>query len=293
MHIPASYLPAAFSLTAVGVWGASDFLGGLGSRRANAFLFTSIVHGSGFALAAMLALAIGSPFPKGTSVLWSLVAGTIGGSGLALLYRALASGKMGLIAPISAVLSAGIPTVVTAFKVGLPGTRQILGFVLAVIGVWLISRTESGETGTGRAKNANNADRPEGLGTAVLAGIAFAGFYLCIHRAGNGSPIWIAVYSRFASLLVTLAFVTFTREFRAVPRSVGLIAIVAGILDITGSVVFVRAAQLGRLDVAVVLSSLYPAVTVVLARIFLHEHFSRSRTLGMLAALAAVPMIAA
>jgi uncharacterized membrane protein len=70
------------------------------------------------------------------------------------------------------------------------------------------------------------------------------------------------------------------------------IAVVAGILDITGSAVFIRAAQIGRLDAAVVLSSLYPAVTVVLARIFLHEHFSRARTIGMVAALAAVPMIA-
>ena len=76
------------------------------------------------------------------------------------------------------------------------------------------------------------------------------------------------------------------------PRPILAIAVVAGILDITGSVAFIRASQIGRLDVAVVLSSLYPAVTVVLARIFLHEHFSRARTLGMLAALAAVPMIA-
>ncbi|MGA2004397.1 MAG: DMT family transporter [Terriglobales bacterium] len=294
MLIPSYYLPAAFGLTAVGVWGTSDFLGGLGSRRASAFLFTSIVHGSGFALAAALALAIRSPLPKGTSIFWALIAGAVGGSALALFYRALAGGKMGLIAPIAAVLSAGIPTIVTAFSEGLPGTRQILGFVLAVIGVWLISRAEStqdSKDGTSPG-NDKNGRRPQGLGTAVLAGIAFAGFYLCIHRAGNGSALWLAVYSRFASLLVTLAFVSFTRQFRAVPRPILAIAVVAGILDITGSVAFIRASQIGRLDVAVVLSSLYPAVTVVLARIFLHEHFSRARTLGMLAALAAVPMIA-
>jgi len=86
--------------------------------------------------------------------------------------------------------------------------------------------------------------------------------------------------------------VLFGRHLRAVPAPVLGIALTAGILDITGSVVFVRASQIGRLDNAVVLSSLYPAITVVLARIFLHEHFSRARTLGMVAALAAVPMIA-
>jgi drug/metabolite transporter (DMT)-like permease len=102
----------------------------------------------------------------------------------------------------------------------------------------------------------------------------------------------VATCSRFASFLITGTIVLFGRHLRTVPMPVLGIAVVAGILDIGGSVAFVRAAQIGRLDVAVVLSSLYPAVTVLLARIFLHEHFSRARTIGMVAALAAVPMIA-
>ncbi|MFZ3263272.1 MAG: DMT family transporter [Terriglobales bacterium] len=288
MLISAPSLPAIFSLTAVGVWGGSDFLGGLGARRANAFLFTSIVHLSGMVLAGALALFIGSAFPEGHGLRWALIAGAVGGAALALFYRALAGGQMGLIAPVAAVLGAGIPTIVTAFTEGVPSARQVFGFVLAGIGVWLISRTEETENGNGR----ENVARPKGLGLAVLAGCGFAGFYLCIHRAGSGSALWIAVCSRFASLLVTLAFVVVGRQFRSVPRPVLAIAVAAGILDITGSTVFVRASQLGRLDTAVVLSSLYPAVTVILARIFLHEHFSRARTVGMLAALAAVPIIA-
>jgi drug/metabolite transporter (DMT)-like permease len=187
---------------------------------------------------------------------------------------------MGLIAPVAAVLSAAIPAIVTAFAEGIPGSRKVLGFILAGVGVWLISRTEGA------------AGRPEGLGVAVLAGIGFAGFYLCIHRAGNASSLWVAACSRSASFLVTACIVLFGRHLRAVPLPVLAIAVVGGILDITGSVVFIRASQIGRLDSAVVLSSLYPAVTVVLARVFLHEHFSRGRTLGMVAALAAVPMIA-
>jgi drug/metabolite transporter (DMT)-like permease len=294
--IPVAYLPAALSLTAVGVWGTSDFLGGVGARRANAFLFTSIVHLSGMVLAGSLALAIGSPFPAGDGLKWAFIAGAVGGLGLAVFYRSLASGQMGLIAPLSAVLSAAIPTLVTAFSEGLPSPRRVFGFVLAVVGVWLISRAEKSPDVKGkdvRGKNGEVEERhPRGLGMAVLAGCCFAGFYLCIHRAGEGSAIWLAVCSRFASFIVTLVFVAFGRQFRAVPRAILAIAVVAGILDITGSVVFVRAEQLGRLDVAVVLSSLYPAVTVLLARIFLHEHFSRTRTLGMLAALVAVPMIA-
>jgi drug/metabolite transporter (DMT)-like permease len=267
-------------LTAVGAWGASDFLGGVGARRVNAFLFTAIVHISGLVVIVALALMAHTPFLTNSSVVWSLISGAVGGIALALFYRSLASGNMGLVAPVAAVLGAAIPTVVTAFAEGFPGYRHVLGFVLAGIGVWLISRTEG------------DAGRPEGIGMAVLAGIGFAGFYLCVHQAGNASPLWIAACSRSGAFLVTGSIVLFGRHFRVVSTSVLAIAVVAGILDITGSTVFIRASQIGRLDDAVVLSSLYPAVTVVLARVFLHEHFSRARTIGMVAALAAVPMIA-
>jgi uncharacterized membrane protein len=280
MPISPQYIPAAYSLTAMGVWGASDFLGGVGVRRANAFLFTSIVHVSGMVVVALLARLTHAAFPGMASVLWSLLAGALGGSALVFFYRALSRGNMGLIAPVAAVLSAAIPTLVAAFAQGFPGTRQMLGFLLAGLGVWLISRTEGA------------AGRPEGLGVAVLAGVGFAGFYLCTHQAGNAPALWIATCSRFASWLITGTIVLFTRQLRSLPGPVLRIAIAAGILDVAGTVVYVRAAQSGRLDVAVVLSSLYPAVTVLLARLFLQEHFSRARTFGMVAALAAVPMIA-
>jgi uncharacterized membrane protein len=280
MPLAAQYIPAAYSLTAVGVWGTSDFLGGIGARRANAFLFTAIVHLSGMVIIGALALITHAPFPGIVSLLWSLLAGSLGGLALVFFYRALARGNMGLIAPVAAVLSAAIPTLVTAFTEGLPGVRHVFGFVLAGIGVWLISRNETG------------VGRPEGIGIAVLSGIGFAGFFLCIHQAGNASALWVADCSRFASFVITGGIVLFGRHLRSVPAPVLAIAVVAGVLDVSGSAVFIRAAQIGRLDDAVVVSSLYPAVTVLLARIFLHEHFSRGRTIGMVAALAAVPMIA-
>src|SRR6202521_2045924 len=121
MSIAPQYLPAAYSLTAVGVWGASDFLGGVGARRANAFLFTAIVHISGMVLMGALALMTHAPFPGNASLIWSLMAGSVGGIALALFYRSLASGNMGLIAPLAAVLGAAIPTIVTAFAEGFPG----------------------------------------------------------------------------------------------------------------------------------------------------------------------------
>jgi len=280
MSDAAQYIPAAYALTAVGVWGTSDFLGGVGTRRTNTFLFTAIVHVSGLVVVGAIALLTHAPFPGIASVVWSLLAGALGGLALVFFYRALSRGNMGLVAPVAAVLSAAIPTFVSAFADGFPGVWKVFGFILAGIGVWLISRTEG------------NAGRPEGLGVAVLAGIGFAGFLICAHKAGNASALWVATCSRAAAFLVTAAIVLFGRHLRAVAAPVLAIAVVAGLLDIGGSIAFIRAAQTGRLDAAAVLSSLYPAVTVVLARIFLHEHFSRTRNLGMVAALAAVPMIA-
>jgi drug/metabolite transporter (DMT)-like permease len=280
MQIAAQYIPAAYSLAAVGVWGTSDFLGGLGARRANAFLFTAIVHLSGMLVVGAIALMIHAPFPGTASLLWSIVAGALGGLALVFFYRALSQGNMGLIAPVAAVLGAAIPTIVSAFTNGFPSKVKIIGFFLAGVGVWLISRTEGATA------------RPEGLGVAVLAGIGFAGFYLCISRTGDANALWVGTCSRIGSFAVTGLIVLFGRLLRRVPGPVLVIAIAAGILDIAGSIAFVRAEQVGRLDVAVVLCSLYPAVTVLLARIFLREHFSRARTFGMVAALVAVPMIA-
>jgi drug/metabolite transporter (DMT)-like permease len=280
MSIPAQYMPAACSLMAMLIWGVSDFSGGVGARRVNAFLFTAVVHASAIILMFSIALLSHTPFPERLSVLWALAAGSVGGISLATFYRALATGKMGLTAPVAAVLGAAIPTIVTAFREGLPGPWKMVGFSLAGIGVWLISREEGA------------AGRPDGLGMAVLAGVGFALFYLFVHQTGTASPVWISGISRCASFAVTGVFVLATRQLRPLPGSIMALAIFTGMLDITGTALFVRASQTGRLDNAVVLSSLYPAITVLMANVFLREHFSRSKTVGMLAALASVPLVA-
>jgi drug/metabolite transporter (DMT)-like permease len=163
---------------------------------------------------------------------------------------------------------------------GFPGVWPIAGFVLAGVGIWLISRPEDGSR------------HPEGLWMAALAGVGFAGFYLCIRQAGDGSALWMAAVSRSASLVVTAVFVLVGRQLRDLPPPMAVFGFFVGCLDSTGTAMFIRSSQLGRLDAAVVLSSLYPAVTVLLARLVLKEHLTRWKAVGMLAALAAVPMIA-
>jgi drug/metabolite transporter (DMT)-like permease len=274
------FATAAFGLAAVLAWGTSDFLGGYATRRANAFLFTVVVNLGGLLLVGTLASASHAPFPSGRSAAWVLAGGISGGAGLAIFYRALSSGRMGLTAPVAAVLGAAIPAVFSMFTEGLPGRIPLIGFVFAVLGLWLITRTEDGS-------------KPEGIGLAVLAGIGFASFYLCVHQAGNASAIWIASLTRTGGLIITAMIVLLLGKFREITPAGVRWGVLTGCIDSLGTILFVRASQTGRLDEAVVISSLYPAVTVLLARLFLKEHFTLWRFVGLLAALAAVPMIAA
>jgi drug/metabolite transporter (DMT)-like permease len=279
MPLPSLSASTTFSLAAVFAWGTSDFIGGYAARRTNAFLLTAIAHLSGLFLMTGAALASHSPFPSRTAVIWAMLGGLSGGGALAIFYRALATGRMGLTAPVAAVLGAAIPTVFGMFREGLPQAAQASGFALAAAGIWLISRTEDGSP-------------PAGIGMAALAGIGFAGFYLCIKQAGDGSAFWIAATSKIASSALTGLIVLVGRGARTIDRRGLGLGGLAGSLDVIGSVLFIRASQTGRLDAAVVLSSLYPAVTVLLARFVLKEHFTRWKALGMVAALLAVPMIA-
>jgi drug/metabolite transporter (DMT)-like permease len=280
MAVTSQLAPAGSALAATFAWGVSDFLGGYASRRTNAFLLTTITHVSGTTLMVLLAMLFRSPVPPRHDMVWAVIAGLFGGVALAVFYRALSQGNMGLTAPISAVLGAAIPTAFGIFLEGIPAPVHILGFLSACTGIWLISRAEGPE------------GRPHGLGAAFLAGIGFAGYFLCIKEAGDGSIFWIAGIARFVSFLTTATIVLATRQFRPIHRTGIAWGIAAGVLDISGSAMFIRASQTGRLDTAVLISSLYPAITVLLARLFLDEHFSRWRLVGLLAALLAVPMIA-
>ena len=273
------FATAVYSLAAVLFWGTSDFLGGYATRRANAFLFTTVVNIGGLILVGTLASGTHAQFPSGRSVLWVLAGGVLGGASLAIFYRALSSGRMGLTAPVAAVLSAAIPTVFGMFTEGLPGKIPVIGFFLAAIGLWLITRAEHGHT-------------PEGIGLALLAGTGFACFYLCVRQASDSSAFWIATFTRTGGLLITGVIVLLQRNFSDITAAGCRWGLLTGCIDSLGTILFVRASQTGRLDEAVVISSLYPAVTVLLARILLKEHLTRWRFVGLLAALAAVPMIA-
>ncbi len=281
---PAQFSPSTFSVAAVFLWGTSDFAGGYAARRANAFVLTAFSHVCAVALMVTVALGQHDPFPSRASLLWAVAAGAVGGFSLAIFYRALASGQMGLTAPIAALMGAAIPTLADIAMEGAPSRWTVAGFVLAIFAIWLITRPE--ESGAN-----DESGHPKGVVMAALAGVGFAGFYLCIHQA-SGSPVLLAVFSRVGSFTATAVAVLATRAPLRLERSSAALGMLAGFLDVTASALFIFANQHGRLDEAVVITSLYPAVTVLLARIFLKEHFSRWKAIGIIAGLAAVPLIA-
>jgi len=279
MSTPAPFASAIYALGGVACWGVSDFVGGHTAKRFNSFFLAGLGHLGGTIMVASLALSHHEVLPPLSHLRWAMAAGTAGGVGLAFFYRALAEGNMGIAAPVSAVLGAAIPTAFGIFTEGFPGTYPIVGFVLAVVGIWLISRTEDGA-------------RPKGFGLAVVSGLGFALFFIFIKQAGSGAALWIATASRGSSLVVTTVIVLLGRKFWPSYPLGYVLGLLAGCLDVSGTVLFIRASQIGRLDTAVVLTSLYPVITVLLARVILKEHFTRWKTVGMMAALAAVPLIA-
>jgi len=279
MSLPAQFAAAIYALGAVGCWGVSDFVGGHTAKRFNSFFLAALGHLGGTMMVASLALSQHEALPPFSHIRWAMAAGASGGVALAFFYRALAQGNMGIAAPVSAVLGAAIPTAFGIFTEGFPGALPTAGFMLAVAGIWLVSRTEDGA-------------RPKGMALALLSGLGFALFFIFIKQAGSGAVLWIAAGSRGSSLVVTGVITLLGRKFQpSYPLGYAL-GLLAGCLDVSGTVLFIRASQIGRLDTAVVLTSLYPVITVFLARIILKEHFTRWRTVGMVAALAAVPLIA-
>jgi len=269
------------SLAAAISWGAADFSGGIATKAANVFSVVVVAHATGLAFMLLLALLVGEPIPAWTSLLWGIVAGLAGGIGLAALYKALAVGKMGINAPLSSVITAVVPLLFSFSTEGLPHAMQMIGFVLALVSIWLIAT----QRGTG--------DGSQGMGLAVVAGIGFGGFLLFIKLAGSEAVFWPLVSARSASFLLMLAITVIRGGDWKHSRGSVSYMLLAGILDSGANALYVAAAQRGRLDVAAVLSSLYPASTVILARLVLKERLSRLQRVGMAAALIAVSLIAA
>ncbi|HEV2282786.1 MAG TPA: DMT family transporter [bacterium] len=279
-----------FGLASATSWGAGDFSGGLATKRAPVFTVAAVSKLASLATMLFFAWLRAEQIPSLHVLVWAGAAGVGGAVGLMALYQALAVGVMGVAAPVSAVIAATMPVVFAALSEGLPTDLQLTGFGLAMAAVWFISRPAGGAL-PGRPR------QTRGLTLAALAGLGFGVFYIFISRARANVVFWPLAASQLVTLVTVLAVVGILALARRsstdrLPIDAVPLMLLAGLLDAGGNAFFLLAEHAGRLDVAAVLASLYPASTVVLARLILNERVSRTQAVGIVAALASIPLIA-
>lgn len=268
----------AYALSASLAWGTGDFISGLSARRVGPLLTLLLSLPIGFLAALVAALLTREPLSPWADLGWGVLGGLVGTVGYLAMLRGFAVGHMGVVSPVAAAMGAAVPVFVTALGQGMPAQQQLLGFAVALASIWLLS-----PRGTDTKGNA-------GLGLALLAGLGFGLFFTALGQIGEGATFWPLAASRLVSSL-GLALVWFGRRSKLPVRlPVGLL-VASGLADVLGNFLFLRSVQHGRLDIAAVLVSLYPGITVLLARFIEKEHLSRLQVAGVALALLAIVLI--
>ncbi len=269
------------ALCSAALWGTGDFLGGLSTRTLNVLivLFWSQLVGL---LGVAVWIGVSGAARPGAVLLWAVAAGLSAAVGLGCLYRGMAVGAMGIVAPISAT-SPIVPLAVSVVGGDAPTTVQWVGIAFALAGIVLVSR-EPGGIGPRVA---------EGVGLALVAALGFGLFLVGMAEAAQESTPWAITTARFSSVFALLLVLAATRTVPRVPRRLVVPVIAVGIFDTGANVLFGFAATHGPLGVVAVLSSLYPLATILLARAVLHERLGPTRTAGGLVALGGAALIAA
>lgn len=265
------------------IFGTADFLGGLATRRSRVLSVVVLSQLGGLALiAALIPFLAGSP--SAPALLWGASAGIVGGASIVLFYRALAAGMMSVVAPITAAASMALPVVFGLVTGDRPPAPALAGIAAGLLAVVLVSR----ETG-GRASEF----RIGPVLTALTAGAGFGAFFVLIKLAPAGSGGWPLLGARIASItLVALLALATRRTLRPTPGSLS-VTITAGVLDMMANVLYLLAVQRGMLSLVAVLTSLYPASTLLLARQVLGERLNPVQVVGVGLALGSITLIAA
>jgi drug/metabolite transporter (DMT)-like permease len=283
-------------------WGGGDFSGGMSAKHAGgtvgaALRVILLSHFASFCVLISIANLRGDTVPHGEPLVWGIFAGILGGLSLTCFYIALARGAMGASAAVSGLLAAVIPAVVSITSEGFPGTTRLLGFLIAGAAIWLIAAAPTGVLEKPEPTKAST------MMLAIAAGAGFGVYFVALKMAGAAGVVWPMASARVGSLttcalLVLLLSITARRRpaVAAIARGrltsrAALWALSTAALDTSGNLLFLSATRTGRLDVAAVLASMYPASTILLAAWVLKERFSRRQAIGMAVAVAAVVLI--
>jgi drug/metabolite transporter (DMT)-like permease len=272
--LPAVLLALGASLA----WGVADFVGPLQGRRFGALAVLVVAQLGGLAAVALATVLLWRG-PNGPGVLWAIPAAVSGILGLWAYYRGMAVGAISVVAPVAGV-SAIIPVLVGIAFGDRPSTLQLVGMAVALTGVGLASREPGGERRIAA-----------GVGLALLAAIGFGFYFPPMHLAGETDFLWASlIFRSMATVVIATAFLLVRPAF-ALKRINILIVALVGIGDTLGNVLFAASASHGLVSVTSVLASLYPVVTVLLARAFLAERISRGQQIGVAGTLAGVALI--
>jgi len=271
------------SLLSAATWGGSDFAGGWGARRASSLLITA--SGQVVSLAALLCicLAMRLPVPDKRYLVYAAIGGFEGAFALAIFYRALAMGAMGLTAALTGLLTAFIPVLFELFHSGWPGGLTTAGLGVGLAAIWMISQSQ-GASGSSTPARA--------LLLGACAGAGFGAQLILFKMGAEGGVLWALTSGRIAGATAILLTVAVVRP-KGGWRGFWLAGIISGCLDTVGNLFYMMASQRGRLDVAAVICSLYPAGTILLAGIILRERPTTRQVAGMGLALAAVALLSA
>jgi drug/metabolite transporter (DMT)-like permease len=275
-----------FSLVSALGYGLSDFVGGMIAKRVSPWSVTAVAQAaSALIMAATTLLVDGSP--TGADLAWGVVAGSGSGLGAVFLYRGLAGGPMSVVAPLSAVGAALLPVIVGVATGERPSTLTWLGVGCAFPAIWLVSRVTE--------EHAPNVTRPVSAGVVdgLLAGAGFGLLFIALGQVPESAGLLPLTLTQSTSVVAVVVTATAFRQ-PWVPRDPYVLrAVAAGVLGTTATLAFLLATQTGLLTVAAVLSSLYPATTVLLAAVVLRERIGRVQAIGLVLAVLAVALVAA
>ncbi len=275
-----------FSLCSALGFGLADFIGGFGSKRAGspwAVALLSQLVGS----VVLLSIALRMP---GTPAIphwwWAVAAGVLNGLGTAALYRGLSAGRMGVVAPVSAVGAATLPVLVGLVTGERPSALVWLGIALALPAIWLVAREPAPQVG-------GPVPGPSGFSDGILAGIGFGGFFCRLAQIPDSAGFGPVALNQFVAGLIIAVLALALRQPVLPRRAAVPFGLTAGVLSSLATGAFLLATQTGYLSVAAVITSLYPAATVLLAAALLRERIHGPQAIGLVCCLAAVSLVAA
>ena len=270
------------------LYGAADFTGGLATRRAATIPVVISSQFSGMVLLALLLPILPGSSPSRTDLLWGVAAGLTGGGGVALLYRALAIGRMAVVAPTTAVCAVVIPVVAAMLLGERPGGLAVLGIAVGIGSIVLVSQQAEATSGTAQS---GASGLPPGVGIALVSGVLIGFFFLSLAQTAPSAGMWPILAARITSVTL-FAAAALVRGIPLAPARPALwLALAGGMVDMLANAAYLLAARGGQLSLVVTLSSLYPASTVLLARVLLGERLNARQLGGVGCALAAIVLI--